>query len=473
MSKPPVIHWFRRDLRLRDNIALHAALEQDAPVVPVFIFDPAILSSERFGLPRLKFMLKALTALDESLRRHQTRLLIRHGRPASELRKLIDELGATAVFFNRDYTPYARRRDADIEETLTVAIHSYDDGLLHAPGEVTKQDGNPYTVYTPFKKTWWQLPKPVASADELPSTRFHDLTDVDAPPIPGLRDLDFDDTIPVPEASETDARRRLAAFVDDPIFSYETARDRLLINPFEEEAAGTSGLSPYLRLGLLSPRQAYTAAAEVRNRMRREDKIDSVNTWIAELAWREFYAHILYHFPHVYHHNFRREYDVVEFRDAPDDLQKWKDGCTGFPVVDAAMRQLTGIGWMHNRARMIVSSFLTKDLLIHWWHGDVHFMNWLIDGDPASNNGGWQWAAGTGTDAQPYFRIFNPVSQSQKFDPDGTYIRHWIPELRHVPDKFIHTPWEMDEPPADYPPPMVDHKQARERTLAAYKAVRK
>jgi deoxyribodipyrimidine photo-lyase len=190
---------------------------------------------------------------------------------------------------------------------------------------------------------------------------------------------------------------------------------------------------------------------------------------VSELVWREFYVHILYHFPHVLKRNFRDNYEHVEWRDAPDELQAWKDGLTGYPVVDAAMRQLTAMGWMPNRARMIVASFLCKDLMIHWQEGERYFMQWLIDGDPAANNGGWQWTAGVGTDAQPYFRIFNPVSQSQKFDPDGTYIRRWIPELRDVPAKYIHAPWEMDTPPVDYPAPIVDHDFARERTLAAFK----
>jgi deoxyribodipyrimidine photo-lyase len=199
--------------------------------------------------------------------------------------------------------------------------------------------------------------------------------------------------------------------------------------------------------------------------------VSLVVTWVNELIWREFYMHILYHFPHVNRGSFRPQYDSLAWRDAPDELQAWKAGRTGYPVVDAALRQLTQIGWMPNRARMIVASFLTKDLLINWQAGELHFMHWLIDGDPAANNGGWQWAAGSGTDAQPYFRIFNPVTQSRKYDPNGEYIRRWVPELRTISNTAIHTPWEIDRPPAGYPAPVVDHAMARERALAVYRAM--
>jgi deoxyribodipyrimidine photo-lyase len=466
-----VIHWFRRDLRLSDNTALHAALRSGEPVVPLFMIDPALLRGERFGLPRMKLLLNTLRTLDDSLRQHGSRLLIRHGSPLEGLPAIIADVNASALYFNRDYTPYARKRDAELERILTMPVHSFDDLLLHAPGDVRKGDGGVYTVYTPFRRQWESLPK-TSPANQLPYGTFHPLDTVDTPPIPTLRDLGLSDTIDVPPAGELYAQRRLSAFVKAAIFDYAVGRDTLTANPFEQDSAATSGLSAYLRLGMLSIRQAYATADEARHRTSSKDGLDSVNTWLSELAWRDFYTHILAHFPHVHQRNFRPEYDNVQFREAPDELQRWKDGTTGYPVVDAAMRQLKGIGWMHNRARMIVASFLTKDLLIHWWHGDVHFQQWLIDGDPAANNGGWQWAAGTGTDAQPYFRIFNPVSQSKKFDPSGVYIRHWLPELRGVPDKFIHEPWTMPQPPRDYPPPMVDHKMARERTLQAFKAAK-
>jgi deoxyribodipyrimidine photo-lyase len=322
-------------------------------------------------------------------------------------------------------------------------------------------------------------------------------------------------SIPVPEAGEAAALRTLTRFLDTAIFEYRERRNMLFAHPWTDEHQSTSALSPYLRLGMLSPRQVYHAAKSAltpaplpnaeygwergKPNTARDDQrgvgaakphpptpspkergsrgdyaeqqriADSIDTWISELCWREFYVHILYHFPHVLDRSFKSEFDAVEFRHAPDELARWQAGQTGYPIVDAAMRQMQTVGWMHNRARMIVASFLAKDLLIHWREGDVTFMQHLLDGDPAANNGGWQWTAGTGTDAQAYFRVFNPVSQSQQFDPDGTYIRALVPELRDVPTEHIHTPWEMAIPPAGYPPPMIDHAFARQRMLDAFK----
>ncbi len=473
VTNPVVIHWFRRDLRLSDNLALNAALNSGKTVVPLFIVDPAILSSLYIGKPRVAFMLKGLRALDSDLRARGSRLLIRRGDSRVVLPSLVDELQARAVYFNRDYSPFARRRDAAVESSLSVSVFTYDDALLRPPGQVLKADGSPYVVYTPFKNQWLMQPglfspvTPVSGtfypADRLPDSH-----------IPTLTELGLGTTIEVPDAGEEIAQRQMARFVADPVFHYDTARNSLDTDPFMVNSSpGTSGLSPYFRFGMLSPRQGYGAAHEALETAGDDERArQSVMTWINELIWREFYIHILYHFPYVIRGNFRTEYDALRWRNAPSDLQAWKEGYTGYPIVDAAMRQLRQTGWMPNRARMIVASFLTKDLLIHWQEGERHFMHWLIDGDPAANNGGWQWAAGTGTDAQPYFRIFHPVSQSQKYDPDGDYIRHWVAELRDVPTRFIHTPWQMDSPPAHYPPPIVDHALARQRTLAVFKALK-
>jgi len=255
--------------------------------------------------------------------------------------------------------------------------------------------------------------------------------------------------------------------VSNRIYKYGVGRNRLAAELDRDSLPGTSFLSADLHLGLLSIRETYQAAERTRANADDDLARKSVDAWIGELAWREFYQHVLFHFPHITQGSFRSEYDSLEWRDVPDELQAWKDGQTGYPVVDAAMRQLQKTGWIPNRARMIVASFLTKDLLIDWREGERHFMRWLVDGDLAANNGGWQWTAGTGTDAQPYFRIFNPVSQSRKFDADGAYIRRWVPELRSVPDIFVHAPWEMEQPPADYPLPIVDHSFARQRALDA------
>ncbi|MCB9459606.1 MAG: deoxyribodipyrimidine photo-lyase [Anaerolineaceae bacterium] len=468
----PVIHWFRRDLRLMDNIALHEAINSGQPVVPVFIFDDTLLKSRRVGAPRVKFMLNALHSLNDSLASYGARLVIRRGDPVKVLSALIEQTSASAVYFNADYSPYARKRDDAVIEALDVDMHAYDDALLLSPGSVLKDDGDPYRVFTPFKKTWNAIDKPERVETHFKKSVFandlHKLTDG----LPSLRDLGFDDTIDVPEASEQRAKALLGTFIEQDIKVYDETRNALVIDPFgKDRPAGTSYLSPYLRLGLLSPRQAYWAARDAYSRARNDDYKTSVATWVSELTWREFYMHILYHYPHVMQRDFVDTYESLKWADDNDLLQAWKDGKTGYPVVDAPMRQLKAIGWMPNRARMIVASFLTKDLLIYWKHGDIHFMQHLIDGDPAANNGGWQWAAGTGTDAQPYFRIFNPISQSEKYaSPD--YLRHWIPELANVPDKYIHAPWTMDEPPANYPAPIVDHKEAREATIAAFKAAR-
>jgi deoxyribodipyrimidine photo-lyase len=326
-------------------------------------------------------------------------------------------------------------------------------------------------VYTPFMREWKKRHKPPLN-DDL-SGRFHDLAGIDDASLPALEDLGFSETIDVPPACEAVAQGRLNYFTGGPIYDYSEARNALMPEPFADDTlGGTSVLSPYFRLGMLSPRQAYWAARAAYENAEGRAARESVEAWVNELAWREFYMHVMYHWPHVSQHSFNREYDALEWRNAPDDLAAWQEGRTGYPLVDAAMRQLNHIGWMPNRARMVVASFLTKDLLIDWRAGERYFMQHLIDGDPAANNGGWQWSAGTGTDAQPYFRIFNPVTQSQKFDPEGTYIRHWVPELRDVTGKHIHAPWKLKEPPADYPAPIVDHKAARQRTLDAFKAVK-
>lgn len=472
MSKSPVIHWFRRDLRMRDNIALHHACEGDNPVIALFIIDTALLQTDRVGASRVRFMLDALKSLDEQLQAYGTRLLVRHGQPEEIIAKLVDEVGAEALFFNRDYSPYAKKRDEAIETSLNIAVNVYEDAILMPPNSILKKDGNPYTVYTYFWRKWKEAIKPEISVRHFRDEWFYDVNYLKNDGIPKLADLGFEDVKPLIEASEDKALSMLDNFVDEDIKHYSEKRNWLPIHPFaDNRPEGTSYLSPFLRLGLLSPRQAYWAAREAYGNTQSKQYKESIETWVSELAWREFYVHILHFFPYVLERDFVDTYAKLNWLNNEDDLQAWKNGMTGYPVVDAAMRQLKAIGWMPNRARMIVASFLTKDLLIHWKYGDIHFMQYLIDGDPAANNGGWQWAAGTGTDAQPYFRIFNPISQSEKY-ATPEYLKHWIPELEGVSDKFIHQPWTMDEPPTNYPAPIVDHKAARERTLSAFKAAR-
>lgn len=474
MSQPPVIMWFRSDLRLTDNTALNAALRAGKRVIPLFVFDSAILNSSRTGAPRVAILLKALASLDSDIQKHGSALVVRHGNPVDILPQIIAQSGATALYFNRAYSPYALRRDKAVQAVVSVPVYSFDDALLVTPGDVMKADGNPYTVYTPFKKQWATitkaLPEPVLpEAGKLIALKNDNASLSQF----SLASLGFSTTIAIPDASEKLAQQRLSDFIAGPIYHYDRGRDRLASDHTHQPELGTSYLSAYFHLGVLSVREAFWAAADAQENALKSSAKDAVAIWISELAWREFYQHILFHFPHVSTGNFRQAYNQMAWRSAPDDFLAWQEGRTGYPVVDAAMRQLRQVGWMPNRARMIVASFLTKHLLIDWRAGEQHFMQWLLDGDVAANNGGWQWSAGTGTDAQPYFRIFNPITQSRKFDSDGTYIRRWVPELSEVPANAIHAPWEMNTPPVGYPSPIVEHRFARQRALDAYGAAKR
>lgn len=469
----PVIFWFRRDLRLDDNIGLHQAVRSGKRVLPVFILDPKLQRGAWFSRNRRAFLLDALTALDSRLWQIGARLLVLEGDPLEALASVISETEASALYFNRDYTPFARARDLEVERSLGIAIHAFDDGLLITPQELRKNDGAPFKVYTAFRRRWISLEKPPISELGFRSQHFLNT--------PKLHALDLlrrardrvQPQAPLPAADEIFGQKRLASYVSQAIGAYKSTRNDLAIDPVSQEpAAGPSFLSPFLRVGLLSPRQVYWAARDRCASSPDASFRQSIETFLGQIIWREFFMHIMFHFPRVRYGNFRREYDRVKWRRAPAELDAWQEGRTGYPIVDAAMRQLRAIGWMPNRARMFTASFLSKHLLIHWAAGEAHFMRHLLDGDPAANNGGWQWAAGTGTDAQPYFRIFNPVRQSKKFDKAGDYIRYWLPELRHLPERLIHEPWQLQSKSLDYPAPIVDHYEARERALSAFRAAR-
>jgi len=405
-------------------------------------------------------------------------LITRRGEPLAQLKALVTETNADAIFAQEDFSPYARRRDAQIVEHLPLRLTG--GTTVHHPAQVLKNDGTPYTVYTPFSRIWKDLPAPTAGALLPAPHRIATPDGLAGEPIPTQPELPG----AVPFApGEAEAQRRLKAFAgqfssnanestkdDLPVHNYAGTRNRL-------DLAGTSQLSPYLRFGMLSARQAVVEALAAIEVAPTKQAAKGATTWLNELIWREFYIAILYHFPKVRGQNFQPKYNRIPWDNNEAAFAAWCQGHTGYPVVDAAMRQLAQSGWMHNRARMIVASFLVKDLLIDWRWGERWFMQHLVDGDPAANNGGWQWTAGTGTDAAPYFRVFNPILQSQKFDPTGRYIRRWVPELAHVPAKHIHTPWKMSAPEQqqagcqigqDYPAPIIDHKWARERALAAY-----
>ncbi len=461
------IWWIRRDLRLSDNRPLRLALEQAKRVIPLFILDPELLNSPYVGQKRVAFLFEGLRQLNADLRLRGSGLVLQQGDPLQVLHQLFKETGAQAIFAQADVSPYAKKRDERVGRDLPLNL-SY--GVtVHSPGQLLKPDGNPYTLFTPFKHRWKSLPfsgRPLPAPDNLP----------------GLPALDTMEASNLPDptssaafvAGEVEAQRRLAAFTDSDLLYYTQGRDRMDLD-------GTSGLSPYLKFGMISARQVAWAAIEAAAGARDELSRTSIETWLTELIWHDFYSVILDYYPENLKAAFRKELNRIQWSEDTASLAAWKEGRTGYPVVDAGMRQLNSMGWMHNRARMITASFLVKDLLIDWQEGQRYFMQQLIDGDPASNNGGWQWMAGTGTDAAPYFRIFNPVLQGQKFDPQGAYVRRWVTELKPVPDEYIYAPWTM---PSDlqrrvgcvigrhYPRPIVMHATARQRALDAYRRAR-
>lgn len=463
------IWWIRRDLRLTDNRALTAALGAADQVVPVFLWDATILGSPWYGEKRHAFLLGGLRALAASLQGRGSRLILRQGDPAAELQKVCAEAGASTVFAERDYSPYAKRRDEAVASVVNLSLH---EGVTIRPLDAVRQEsGKDYTVFTPYSKRWKSLP-PVQRSDILPAPKT-------IPTPANLASLPWPDQPTLPASvpflpSEEEAKRRLGAFVegaDAPIYHYGSGRDR-------PDLAATSQLSPYLRFGMVSARLAALGAYTAMERAADKAARASVEIWLNELIWRDFYLMILNEYPHVRRGSFRRQYDRIAWVNDEQHFAAWCEGRTGYPIVDAAMRQLATLGWMHNRLRMITASFLVKDLLIDWRWGERWFMQSLIDGDPAANNGGWQWTAGVGTDAAPYFRVFNPTSQGEKFDPEGAFVRQWVPELAGTPVKYIHAPWTM--PPSEqrrarcligqeYPAPIIDHAWARERALAAYK----
>lgn len=441
------IWWIRRDLRLTDNPALHAALAA-GPVIPAFILDPAFSCLS----PRRKdFLYEGLHALDRDLRTRGSYLVIRSGKPRAVLARLLKEAKADAIFTEEDFTPYARKRDEVVARNLPLQlIHGQ---TVHHPNTVLKKDGRPFRVHTSYAIAW--KTKGLPGIHLLPAPQK-----INTPlGIPG-RLLPKYGTNPLFPAGEAEALTRLDEFLRRRIYKYAEHRDRMSLD-------GTSALSPYLRFGMLGLRQAVSAARQAFFEARNESYKRSAEAWLNELIWREFYIQILYHFPYVSKTAFNRSLANIPWRNNKSEFEAWKKGRTGVPIVDAGMRQLKKIGWMHNRVRMITASYLVKDLLIDWRWGEAWFMENLLDGDLAANNGGWQWTAGTGTDAAPYFRIFNPVLQSTKFDPNGEYIRRWIPELRELDAKDIHAPWEKGIQVKGYPEkPIVERD--KDRILQAY-----
>ncbi len=456
------IHWFRNDLRLHDNTALAALFERADEWLPVFVLDPRLAGEA--GSSRMRFMLDCLQRLAADLERKGVPLLVRSGRPEVVLPRLLHETGAGLLSFNEDTTPYATRRDAAVRDAVRKAGHevvSRVDHVVYTAGEVRTKAGGPFAVYTPYRNAWWQHwreepRRPIRMPRTPPA-----ISGFEAEPLPDSPDVGAD-AARLPTGGEAAARRRLDAFLQGPAGRYHVDRDH-------PDLDGTSRISPYLRFGAISVRTCFDRGAEA---VAADPRLrEGVGKWLDELIWREFLAAVLETHPRVLRENHRREYDMLVWNDDPDGFEAWCEGRTGYPIVDAGMRQLRETGWMHNRVRMIVASFLVKDLLIDWRDGERFFFDHLVDGDPAQNNGGWQWAASTGTDAQPYFRIFNPTSQGQRFDPEGRYVKRWVPELEPMPVDVVHTPWKAPLL-SDYAAPIVDHAERRKLALERYAKAR-
>ncbi len=430
MSKPKVnIFWFRRDLRLTDNTGLKEALKSELPVLPLFIFDTTILDAlEDKADARVSFIHQQLMSIHEQLAAKQSGILIKNGAPYQIWQTLLNEFDIGAVYSNHDYEPYAQQRDQQIGDLLkknNIAFYTFKDHVIFEGDEVLKEDGTPYVVFTPYSKVWFKHFDKIQFEIEQSAVAHHNFYQGEVPPPLTLGQIGFVPTkitIPSKEIPE------------QILANYGQNRDYPSKN-------GTSRLGVHLRFGTISIRSLALKAKELSG------------TYLNELIWREFYQMILWHFPQVVKHNFKRQYDRVIWRNKESEFAAWCEGKTGYPIVDAGMRELNNTGHMHNRVRMIVASFLTKHLLIDWRWGEAYFASKLLDYELASNNGGWQWAAGTGTDAQPYFRIFNPEAQTKKFDPELKYIKKWVPEFQEL----------------TYARPIVDHKQARERCLKAFK----
>jgi deoxyribodipyrimidine photo-lyase len=463
-----VLHWFRRDLRLADNTALGAAARDAGRVIPVFILEDSLRTGPDVGAARLAFLLQTLESLRTRLAASGCPLIIRSGRAEDVLPRLCTETGARAVFANKRSEPHAQARDRRVGEALFragVEFKLFKDAVIWEETEILNQSDRPYTVFTPYAKAWKQRPVPPPRPAFQPvRTPGPLLPSEPLPTDPAAFGHPLTQTLP--PAGEPAALAVLRRFMAGPIYEYAARRDR-------PDLAGTSLLSLHLRAGALGIRTVLRELNRARSAAA-PGQAASCDVFLNELIWREFYHQVLANFPHVARGAFRPEYDRLAWSDNQDHFQAWCQGRTGQPIVDAALRCLNATGFMHNRLRMITAMFLTKDLLLNWQWGERYFMQQLVDGDLAANNGGWQWSAGTGTDAAPYFRIFNPVTQGEKFDPDGAFVRRWLPELAAFPANTIHQPWTDPRRFAQspYPRRLVRHEQQRERCLAMFKAVK-
>ncbi|MGO7089375.1 deoxyribodipyrimidine photo-lyase [Rhizobium leguminosarum] len=473
----PVILWFRKDLRLDDNRALDAAHRSGRPIIPLYISEPEAAGTGPLGAAQAWWLHHSLEALDRSLRKRQGRLVLASGEALEVLRAFSRESGAEAVFWNQRYDPAGISIDVRIKHELekqAIEARSFGGQLLHEPSRLVTGNGTPYRVYTPFWRALegggepeppLEAPAKLRLASQLPKSEALEGWKL----LPTKPDWagDFTDLW---TPGEEGAHEKLRAFIEDALDGYKENRDY-------PARPATSMLSPHLAFGEISPARIWAATRGLSKRVAAADVVH----FRKEIAWREFSYHLLFHFPRLASNNWNERFDGFEWRNDEDDFRAWRRGMTGYPIIDAGMRQLWRHGWMHNRVRMIVASFLIKDLMIDWRRGEAWFRDMLVDADPANNAASWQWVAGSGADASPFFRIFNPVLQGEKFDPDGNYVRSYVPELRELGAKYIHRPFEAPRSMLDeagialgqtYPKPIVDHALARNRALAAYNATR-
>ncbi len=478
VGEGPVILWFRQDLRLADNPALAAAVESGRPVLPLFILDDETPGRWAWGGASRWWLHHSLAALAGDLRKRGATLVLRRGPAPTVLRNIIGDSRAGAVFWNRAYDPFAVARDTALKTDLGVEVQSFSAALLHEPARLRTKAGGPFKVFTPFWNTLRNGLNPPVPLRAPVKIR-------DAFPIAG-DSLDSWKLLPAgPDWSgglaatwtpgEAGARKRLHDFLKDGLALYRDERD-------QPAKPSTSRLSPHLHWGEIGPRQVWHAALDHARQSGDAPLEAAAWAFLREVGWREFSAHLLFHWPALPEKPWRDSFTSFPWRDSAADFAAWSRGRTGYPIVDAGMRELWDTGWMHNRVRMVAASFLVKHLLLPWQRGEAWFWDTLVDADLANNAASWQWVAGSGADASPYFRIFNPVLQGEKFDSGGAYVRRWVPELAALPDKYLHRPWEA---PADvlavagvvlgrdYPAPIVDHAAARQRALAALAATKK
>ncbi len=467
MTQKTALIWFRQDLRISDNPALFHALKDGYHIIPIYVLDDENAGEWRIGGASRWWLHQSLQALNESLDHN---LIFRTGKADEILPKLLEETKASAIYWNRCYEPWRIGRDINIKtdfEKHNITIKTFNASLLWEPWEVLKDDGTPYKVFTPFYRKGCLKTEPREPL-ETPGTIHYAEHSGDKGKLDNLELMPhiswYSKMDSFWEKGESGAHKRLQDFLENGLKGYKEDRNR-------PDMENVSRLSPYLHHGEISPHQVWhiSKSYAVTNGIPEKD----IDHFASELGWREFSYYLLYHFPNITWENLRKKFDAFPWdENRSNDLKRWEKGQTGIPIVDAGMRQLYETGWMHNRVRMIVASLLVKNLLIHWRQGEQWFWDTLVDADLASNAASWQWVAGSGADAAPYFRIFNPVTQGEKFDPNGDYVRQYVPELENFDTKYIHNPWDSPNPPANYPAPIVDLKESRERALKALESTK-